>query len=444
MNRLPSPHAPPAAAPGVAPASPAHRRYVLVVLTSVYVSNYVDRQILSILLEPIRLEFGLSDTQLGFLSGISFALFYATLGIPIAMWADRANRRNVITLAATVFSVMTAVCGMAQSFVQLALARIGVGIGEAGSSPPSHSILADLYPPEQRATALATFALGVNIGILIGFLAGGWVNEIFGWRAAFLVVGVPGLILALLVRTTVREPPRGESEGRGREADGGAPPLRDALRLFWRCRSLRHIALGAALNSFVGYGAVAFVPAFLMRSFGMSSSDVGTALALIIGVVGGVGTWLGGYLADRLGRRDVRWNMWLVAACVGGGSPFVFGVYLASDAATSLVFFLVPAAVGALYLGPSLSMVQGLVPLRVRTLASAVLLFVINIIGLGLGPQIVGVASDLLAPRFGDESLRYALLLAGLVNAWAALHFWLAGRTLVQDLGRPAPLPERA
>lgn len=440
MARLAPPPTLAAAAPAIAPATAAYRRYVLFVLTSVYVSNYVDRQILSILLEPIKHAFALSDTQLGFLSGISFAIFYATLGIPIAMWADRGNRRNIITFATTVFSVMTAVCGIAQSFVQLAAARIGVGIGEAGSSPPSHSMLADLYPPAERATAMATFALGVNIGILIGFLAGGWINELFGWRAAFLVVGVPGLTLALLVRLTVREPPRGESEGRGLEAESGAPPLGDAFRLFWRCRSLRHIALGAALNSFVGYGAVAFVPAYLIRSFGMSTGQVGTALALIIGIVGGTGTYLGGYFADRLAARDVRWNMWLVAACVGGGTPFAFGVYLAPDATWALAAFLVPAAVGALYLGPSLSMVQSLVPLRMRTVASAVLLFIINIIGLGLGPQMVGVVSDLLVPRFGHESLRYALLLVGLVNVWAAFHFWRAGRTLVEDLERSAPL----
>ena len=416
--------------------SRAYRRWVLFVLTAVYVSNYVDRQILSILLEPIKHAFDLSDTQLGFLSGISFAIFYATLGIPIAFRADRGNRRSIITLATLVFSLMTAVCGLAQSFVQLALARIGVGIGEAGSSPPSHSILADLYRPHERATAMAIFALGVNIGILIGFLAGGWINELFGWRAAFLVVGVPGLLLALLVRMTVREPSRGHSEGRGHEAGAAAPPLADAFRLFWRVRSLRHIAAGAALNSFVGYGAVAWLPAFLIRSFGMSTGDVGTALALIIGIVGGAGTFLGGYFADRLGRRDVRWNVWLVAACVGGATPFAFGVFLARDVFTALSSFLVPAAVGALYLGPCLAMVQGLVPLRMRTVASAVLLFVINIIGLGLGPQMVGLLSDLFAPRFGEESLRYALLTAGLVNVWAALHFFLAGRTLARDLAR--------
>ncbi len=431
---IPEPGATQAGGEGVP--SRAYRRYVLGVLTAVYVSNYVDRQILSILLEPIKHAFELSDTQLGFLSGISFAIFYATLGIPIAMWGDRGNRRSIVALATVIFSVMTAVCGLAGSFLQLALARIGVGIGEAGSSPPSHSILADLYRPHERATAMAIFALGVNIGILIGFLAGGWINEFFGWRAAFLVVGVPGLLLALLVRTTVREPPRGQSEGRGHEASGAPASLREAIRAFWRVRSLRHLAVGATLNSFVGYGAVAWVPAYLIRTFGMTTGDVGTALALIIGIVGGAGTFLGGYFADRLGRRDVRWNVWLVAICVGGATPFAFGVYLAPDATWALAAFLVPAAVGALYLGPSLAMVQGLVPLRMRTLASAVLLFIINIIGLGLGPQTIGILSDLLAPRYGQESLRYALLIVGLVNAWAAVHFALAGRTLGRDLAR--------
>jgi predicted MFS family arabinose efflux permease len=281
---------------------------------------------------------------------------------------------------------------------------------------------------------MGIFALGVNIGILIGFLVGGWMNEFFGWRAAFMVVGIPGLLLALLVRFSVREPPRGQSEGRTHEADAAPPPVSEALRTFWRVRSLRHIGLGAALNAFVGYGAVNFVPAYLMRSFGMSSGDVGTALALIFGIVGGAGTFLGGYFADRLGRRDVRWNLWLITACVAGGAPFAFGVYLAPTATVALSFFLVPAAVGTIYLGPSLALVQGLVPLRMRTVSSAVLLFVINIIGLGLGPQMVGVVSDLLTPRFGDESLRYALLIVGLVNLWSALHFYLASRTLKQDL----------
>lgn len=420
--------------PARTPGTPgSYRGYALAVLTAVYVSNYVDRQILSILLQPIKLEFGLSDTELGFLSGISFAIFYATLGMPIAMWADRGNRRNIIALATTVFSVMTALCGMAQSFVQLALARIGVGIGEAGSSPPSHSMIADLYPRAERATAMAIFALGVNVGILIGFLVGGWVNEFLGWRAAFMVVSVPGLVMALIVRTTVREPARGLADGVS-DDPSSAPPIRSVFSYMWRRRSIRHITIGATLNSFVGYGAIAWVPAFLIRSFGMTTGEIGTVLALIIGVFGGLGTFFGGYFADRLGKRDVRWNMWLIAACIAGAMPFSFGVFLTADRITALVLFIVPAMVGALYLGPSLALVQALVPLRSRTVASAILLFVLNIIGLGFGPQIVGIVSEALVPRFGEESLRYALLMVGFVNLWAALHFFLAARTLEQDL----------
>jgi predicted MFS family arabinose efflux permease len=413
-----------------------YRRWALGILTLVYVSNFVDRQILSILLEPIKQTFGLSDTQLGFLSGISFALFYATLGIPIAMWADRGNRRNIITLATAVFSVMTLVCGMAQSFVQLALARIGVGIGEAGASPPSHSMIADLYPPHERATAMATFALGVNLGILVGFLVGGWMNEFFGWRAAFMVVSVPGLVLAIVVRLTVKEPVRGLSEGRTERVAEQPPALLESFRTMWRIRSLRHISLGAALNAFVGYGTLAWVPAFLIRSFDMSTGTIGTALALIIGISGGLGTYFGGVLADRLSHRDVRWNVWLIAICVAAAFPFSFGVFLAPSGTIALAAFVIPAAVGALYLGPSLAMVQGLVSLRMRTVASAILLFIINIIGLGLGPQAVGVISDLLAPTYGAESLRFALLISSFANLWGAFHFYRAGLTLREDLAR--------
>jgi MFS family permease len=204
----------------------------------------------------------------------------------------------------------------------------------------------------------------------------------------------------------------------------------------WRIPSLRHISLGAALNAFVGYGTLAWVPAFLMRSFDMSTGTIGTALALIIGISGGIGTYFGGVFADRLSQRDVRWNVWLIAICIAAAFPFTFAVFLAPSGTIALVAFVVPAAVGALYLGPSLAMVQGLVSLRMRTVASAILLFVINIIGLGLGPQTVGVISDLLAPTYGAESLRWALLVSGFANLWGAFHFYRAGLTLREDLAR--------
>jgi len=410
------------------------RRYALAILTTVYISNYVDRQILSILLQDIKVAFDVSDTALGFLAGIAFAFFYATLGIPIALFADRGNRRNVIAASLGLFSVFTVLCGSAQSFLQLALARVGVGVGEAGTSPPSHSMIADLYPPQERATAMAIFALGVNIGILIGFLVGGWINQLYGWRVAFMTVGVPGLVLALLVRLTLPEPERGSSEGRVAEADAAAPPVGATFRLFWERRSLRHISFAAGLNAFVGYGAVAWLPTYLARSHGMSSGDIGTALALIIGVAGGLGTYFGGLFADRLARLDVRWNLWLVAAAVVGGIPFAVGVFLSGTPAAALSWFVVPAMVGAIYLGPCLAMVQGLVSLRARTAASAIFLFILNIIGFGMGPQAIGILSDLLEPRFGNESLRYALLASGVIGLWSGLHFFVGARTLREDL----------
>jgi predicted MFS family arabinose efflux permease len=282
---------------------------------------------------------------------------------------------------------------------------------------------------------MGIFATGVNIGIMIGFFVGGWVNELYGWRAAFMTVGIPGLFLAVVVRLALREPQRGASEGRAAEAHEEAPSITSAARTFWRVRALRHIAFGAALNAFVGYGTVAWLPSFLDRSYQMSSGDIGTYLSVILGVGGGVGTFFGGYYADRLAGRDVRWNLWLPAAAIMLAMPFTFGVYyFATTSTESLLYFIIPAMTGTIYLGPSLAMVQALVPLRMRTVASAILLFVINIIGLGMGPQMVGIVSDLLTDRFANESMRYALFLTGFVNIWSAFHFVMAARTLKSEL----------
>jgi len=420
----------------------AHRHYALALLTFVYVVNYLDRQILSILLQPIKEEFGVSDTALGFLSGITFAVFYATLGIPIAMLADRFSRKKIIAVSLTLFSVMTVACGMVVQFWQLVLARIGVGIGEAGTSPPSHSIIADLYPPEKRATALAIFSAGLNVGIMIGFFGGGLVNELYGWRVAFLCAGLPGLFLAFAVLVTLKEPQRGHSEGLAASSD--APRFFEVARTLWQQRSFRHIAFGAAMNAFAGYGAVTFTPAFLYRSHGLSTAEIGTALALIYGVAGGAGTFLAGYFADRFSRGGVQWNMYVPAIAILAVVPFGFVFYLHPNMIVALCAAVLPSMAGAVYLGPCLSMTQGLVPLRMRATAAAVLLFVINIIGLGLGPQTVGLVSDLLNPSLGQDSLRWALLIAGVGNIWSALHFYLASRTLKADLAKVRNTVHRA
>ncbi len=412
--------------------SPAVRNYALGVLVVVYTFNFIDRQILSILLEPIKQDLGLSDSALGMLTGFAFALFYATLGIPIARFADRSNRRNLIAWALAIWSAMTAVSGLAQNFWHLLLARIGVGVGEAGCSPPAHSILADYFPTENRATALGIYSLGIPFGILFGFIAGGWLNEFFGWRVAFFIVGVPGLLLAILVRFTLREPPRGMAEGR--VADEEQPTIMETFRFLWSKRSFRHMAVGGGLTAFVGYGVITWVPSFLIRSYGMSTGDVGTYLGLILGIPGGIGIALGGYLADRYGARDTRWYLWIVSVALIASTPLFFGVYLSNTAFASLMFLILPILLGNFYQATTFSQTQGLVSLRMRSVSAAVLLFILNMIGLGAGPQAVGILSDILQPSYGDESLRYALLILSTVQIWAAYHYYQAGKSLKDDL----------
>ena len=411
-----------------------YRRYALGLLVVVYIFNFVDRSILSILLQSIKEEFQVSDTYLGFLSGIAFAAFYTVVGIPIARWADRGVRRNIIALAVLVWSGMTALTGLAGSFTQLALARIGVGVGEAGCSPPAHSLISDYFPPDRRATALAIYALGIPIGAGIGNLAGGWLNEFFDWRTAFIIVGAPGVLLALLVRLTLREPTRGAYEPKG-SASGAQYSISEVLQFMRSLASFKHLAFGAALHAFYGYGAGAFLAAFFMRSHGIPSGELGTWLG-VLGFTGGVaGTYLGGYLADKLGTRDLRWYMWLPALATIAYIPFAFLLYLWPDGRTALVLFFPGALLGGMYLGPTFAMTQTIVPPSMRAMASAVLLFIINIIGLGLGPQGVGILSDVLEPRFGIESLRYALLTIVVVcAAWSIFHYGMAARTLREDL----------
>ena len=434
--------------PAQSPFSPAYRWYALGMLFLVYVFNFVDRSILTLLAEPIKEEFQVSDTMIGLLSGLAFALFYTGLGIPIARLADRGNRRNVLVVSLAVWSAMTAACGLAANFWQLMAARIGVAVGEAGGSPPSHSMISDMFPQSQRATALGIYALGIPVGSMFGALAGGWLNEALSWREAFLLVGLPGLVLAVIVRLTLREPPRGASEAvpvPGIAHAGGAdtapdmPHVKEVLRLLWSRRSFRFMALAAGFHAFVGYGVGAFIPAMFMRVHGMGSADVGTAIFLL-GFAGILGTASAGFLADRLGRRDARWYMWLPAVATVVSLPFSIAVYLWPDPTQALWIYAVPNILGAYYLAPTFAMTQGLVGLRMRALAAAILLFVLNIIGMGLGPLFVGTVSDFIASStsHGVDSLRYALCIATLVILGATVSSVLAARTLRADLARAA------
>ncbi len=417
--------------------TPGYARYVLGVLFVVYVFNFIDRQILSILLEPIRLELGATDTQMGFLTGFAFALFYTFAGIPIAAWADRGVRRDIIALGLAVWSAMTAVSGLSRAFWQLALARIGVGIGEAACSPPAHSLISDYFPPERRATALGIYAMGIHVGIMFGYLAGGWINEFFGWRVAFFVVGLPGIALALVLRFTVREPRRGGAEGIREEPEQSeAPSTGDVLRTLWRLRSFRQLALAGAFMSFAGYGVAIWSPTFLIRVHEMGTGETGTWLGIITGLAGPVGALSGGWISDRLGARDPRWSVWMPAIASVAALPFAALFLLWPEPRAALLFSIGSTLIGAMWLGPAFSTVQGLVGLRMRAVASAIFLFVLNLIGLGLGPQVVGFLNDAVFAAEGVEAVRWSMLwVVGVMSVWAALHFVLAARHLRRDLG---------
>ncbi len=418
-------------------------RYVLGMLVVVYIFNFIDRQILNILAPLIKEDLGLSNTQLGLLTGLAFGIFYATLGIPIARLADKHSRVNIISICLAIWSLMTAISGVVQNYWQLLAARIGVGIGEAGGSPPSHSLIADYFPVSERATALGIYALGIPVGILFGNLAGGWIAEFFGWRAAFLVVGIPGIVLAIALKLTVREPPRGHSEARTDAQE--RVPFSVVLKTMWGFRAFRQLSIGAGTQAFVGYGAIAFMPLFLVQTHDMSPGQVGTALGLIIGLAGGVGTFLGGFLADRLGVRDVRWYMWIPGLGFLLAVPSSLGVFYFDNVYLILALYVIPAFATNLYTGPTFGMTQSLAPLAMRASASALLLFIINIIGLVFGPTTVGWLSDLIKDGFGvadSLSLRWSLAICALVYLLSFGNYLLAARHLKGDLEKSRSLQE--
>lgn len=411
---------------------PSYRWFVLAMLTVVYTFNFIDRQILVILQEPIKAELGLSDAQLGLLTGFSFALVYVTAGIPIAWLADRSSRRNIVAVSLAVWSGMTAVSGLVQNFTQLLLARVGVGVGEAGGSPPAHSMISDYFPAEQRGTALSIYSSGIYIGILFGFAAGGWMAESFGWRQAFFVIGLPGIAFAVLLALFVREPIRGRWDG-GKVPDKA--PLKETIVALRQRPAFWWIALGCAFTSFVAYGNGNFFPSYLIRNHGMSIAEVGKVLGLISGLSGALGMFLGGFLSDRYGREDKRWYLWIpMWGCLISTIPALYT--LLGNEKVWIIVALVPANIlSTMYLGPSIATCQTLVSPAMRAMASAVLFFVLNMIGLGLGPLLVGTLSDLYQPAFGDENLRYAMLTTlALGTVLGPLCFWLGGRQLLGDL----------
>lgn len=413
------------------------KRYTLGVLVVVYTFNFIDRQILSILIEPIKADLGVTDFAMGLLSGTAFAIFYAVLGMPLALIADRWNRRNLIGLSLAVWSGMTALSGLAMNFWQLAAARIGVGIGEAGCSPSAHSMLADLYPAKERATALGIYSLGIPFGIMFGLFAGGAIADTFGWRTAFFIVGIPGLVLSVIVFLTVKEPPRGHADGH-QSAEGPAnhPSILEVFRYLVKRPAFVHMAIGGGLTAFVGYGLITWAPTFFVRSHGMSLTEAGFYLGLVLGIPGGLGIVLGGWMSDRYGARDTRWYLWVVAVALLLVVPIGAIAFLLESWWLSLILLSFPVMLGNFYQGTTFAQTQGLAPVRMRAVAAAILLFILNFIGFVFGPPAVGILSDVLTGPFGADALRYSLLIWGFVNLWSAYHYWYAGKKLPEDLAR--------
>jgi len=417
---------------------------VLALLTLVYTFNFIDRQVVVILQEQIRADLGLMDWQLGLLSGFVFAIFYSVLGLPIAQLSESVGRKRVVAFALAFWSIMTALSGAAQNFVHLLLLRIGVGVGEAGGSPPSHSMISDIFPRRRRAFALSIFSMGVYFGYLFAYGLGGWIAEGLGWRMTFVVLGLPGVVLALIVALTIKEPPRGMAERREGGHDEQAatdnepakPTFRETLVLLWSRKSFRHIALAASLQSMAGFGVGNFVPSFMMRAHEMPISEVGWKLALITGFGGAFGVALSGWVADRLSRRGEYWYVLAPAIAMALTLPLTLLAFTAMAPGSMFVFYIPYMILGATWLGPCLAVTHSLVGLRQRAVASAALFFVVNMIGLGLGPLLVGSLSDLLRPGFGDANgLRYAMIGTALVaKTWAVIHFLLASKNITRDL----------
>ena len=414
---------------------------MLAVLTAVYVSNIADRYVISTLIEPIRIELHLSDTAIGFLTGTALAIFYTGMGIPLGMIADRVDRRKLIALSLAIWSIMTVACGLARNFLELLLARIGVGIGEAGGTPASQSMIADMFPFSERVRATSVFALGAAAGSMLGAVAGGAIAEAYGWRWAFIALGIPGVLLALIVRMTVFEPERG---GSGlRERAERAPSLAQTIRFIARQRSLLHVLAGQTVVIFWSWGLLWWTPAFLARSHGLSTGEAGQLLGIINGVCGTIGVLAGGILIHRLGRNNPRWQCWVVSVVTLACTFVSIAVYTTSSrsAATTFLWLFVPAAY--INLAPTFSLTQSLVPPQMRALCCAIMLFGANVANLALAPQLIGLMSDGFRQYSGAgaESLRWALIVASFTGFWAAYHYWAAGRRdLTRDLVRAGTL----
>lgn len=474
------------AAQAAAPRQPrfteGYKNTVLWLLVLAYTFNFIDRTIISTIGQAIKVDLQLTDTQLGLLGGLAFALLYTTLGIPIARVAERRNRVNIISLAIVIWSGFTALCGMANNFLTLVLFRLGVGVGEAGLSPPAHSLISDYFEPRKRASALSIYSFGIPLGTMFGAVAGGWIAQNVSWRAAFVIVGLPGILVALAIKLFIKEPPRGYSDMapadtpilEGEEtvpatpAAPAKPPsiLAVAKRIFGKW-GFFHMVAGITVASFASYGTGQYQAPYFIRMFGLDLATVGLIFGVIGGVAAGVGTLLGGFLTDWAGKRSGRWYALVPAIGLLIACPLYILVYLQDDWRVAAGLLLLPGIFHYTYLGPTFGVIQNAVSLRMRATATALLFFVLNLIALGFGPPFCGWCIDMLsqnlfaAQNLGDffalcpggvgaagagplvdaacklavaEGTRQGIILNLLIYAWAGVHYLLAAITLPKDM----------
>lgn len=456
--------------------SEGYKRWVLGLLLVVYTSNFIDRTIIAYLAPALRADLKLTATQIGWLQGPAFAILYALLGLPIARLAERKSRVTIISVCLAAWSTFTALCGVAHNFLILLLFRVGVGIGEAGCSPPAHSLISDYYEPKKRATALSVYSFGIPLGTMIGAVAGGWIAQNMSWRAAFLIVGLPGLLLALVVKLGVREPPRGHSEtapvpelpsDATVEPQEAPPSLWAVTKVLFSKRSWVHMALGVMLASFAGYGVGAFVPQYFTSMFGLNLAKVGLIFGLIGGFSAGAGTLVGGFLTDRLGKSSGKWYALVPALGLMIATPIYLLAYSRETWTAAALLLLIPGVFHYTYLGPTFAATHNLVEPRMRATATAILFLVLNLIALGVGPVFTGFMADQFSQHVfashglgafqaacpGGKALagaaaesaaacksavglgaRYAILATTLIYAWAGVHYFLAALSLGRDL----------
>jgi predicted MFS family arabinose efflux permease len=425
--------------------------YTLFLLMVIYTSNFVDRMIVGVVAEPIKQDLGLADWQIGLVGGLAFALFYTGLGIPLARLADRYRRATIIGWCLVIWSAMTMLCGAVQGFGQLLLARIGVGIGEAGCTPAAQSLICDVFPPAKRPFALSVFTLGVPLGLLIGAAGGGWIAQHLGWRFAFLIVGFPGVLLALVTWATIPEPVRGGFD-EDVDVEAKPPPFAAVVRTMVSSPALLHILAGSALGSMANYSSQTFAVPFLLRGFGLSLVEASSGFGLATGISLVTGMLVGGWLAQRLGARDNRFLVLVPAIGVIAATPLTIATYLQHSLPWVGVFFVLSTIGQGFIPGPMYAAVNSLVSMRMRATAIAILLLVMNLVGMGLGPLLVGTVSDIAAAHvYGPDfaracgrgaaggpaclhasfaGLRIALVFSTVTLVWAAVHFLLAARAM--------------